>query len=41
MRGGKLQKLLEETGLIELLALFSNDLPLLLYITESVQIDAI
>ena len=41
MRGGKLPNLLEETGLVESSALFSNDLLLLSYITESIQIDAI
>ena len=41
MRGGKLQKLLEETGLIELSALFSNDPPLPSHIMGSTQIDAI
>ena len=41
MRGGKLQKLLEETGLIKLSALFFNNPLLLSYIIESTQIDAI
>jgi len=41
MRGEKLQKLLEETGLIKLSALFFNNPLLLLHITGSAQIDAI